>query len=56
MESTDLEIPIERVRMLKGHTNEVFACAWNPKLNLLASASGDATGRIWSLDNTVISI
>ena len=35
---------------LRGHSHEVFICAWNPAQALLASGSGDATARIWDLD------
>eukprot|EP00698_Gefionella_okellyi_P001357 TRINITY_DN112_c0_g1_i1.p1 TRINITY_DN112_c0_g1~~TRINITY_DN112_c0_g1_i1.p1 ORF type:complete len:465 (+),score=53.86 TRINITY_DN112_c0_g1_i1:57-1451(+) len=37
------------VRVLTGHTSEVFICAWNPTQPLLASGSGDATARIWQI-------
>ena len=39
--------------ILKGHTREVFACLWNPELPLLASGSGDSSGRIWNLESAV---
>lgn len=47
----DLEIPAERVRQLKGHENEVFTCAWNPKHDILASGAGDSTARLWNLSD-----
>ncbi|KAL2346450.1 hypothetical protein Fmac_000450 [Flemingia macrophylla] len=37
------------VKILNGHTSEVFACAWNPSAPLLASGSGDSTARIWKI-------
>ncbi|XP_027769636.1 WD40 repeat-containing protein HOS15-like [Solanum pennellii] len=37
------------VMVLEGHTSEVFACAWSPEGSLLASGSGDATARIWTI-------
>ncbi|XP_049399060.1 WD40 repeat-containing protein HOS15-like [Solanum stenotomum] len=37
------------VMVLEGHTSEVFVCAWSPKGSLLASGSGDATARIWTI-------
>ncbi|KAF8377602.1 hypothetical protein HHK36_030984 [Tetracentron sinense] len=37
------------VTNLKGHTSEVFACAWSPEGSLLASGAGDATARIWTI-------
>uniref|UniRef100_A0A1J3GJ24 F-box-like/WD repeat-containing protein TBL1XR1-A n=1 Tax=Noccaea caerulescens TaxID=107243 RepID=A0A1J3GJ24_NOCCA len=42
-------IPSSDVRILEGHTSEVCACAWSPSASLLASGSGDATARIWSI-------
>ncbi|PAV89309.1 hypothetical protein WR25_05724 [Diploscapter pachys] len=39
----------DQVRYLKMHTSDVFICAWNPKLDLMASGSGDSTARIWDL-------
>ncbi|KAI4316647.1 hypothetical protein L6164_024607 [Bauhinia variegata] len=37
------------IKILEGHTSEVFACAWNPSGSLLASGSGDSTARIWEI-------
>ncbi|KAG9160933.1 hypothetical protein Leryth_008742 [Lithospermum erythrorhizon] len=37
------------VLVLEGHSSEVFACAWSPAGPLLASGSGDSTGRIWTV-------
>ncbi|KAG2377550.1 hypothetical protein C9374_009066 [Naegleria lovaniensis] len=50
----DQQLPIvideSQVTKLKGHTHEVFICAWNPvRSNVLASGSGDSTARIWEL-------
>jgi len=45
----DIEIPVEKSTVLKGHDSEVFICAWNPKKDLLASGSGDSTARIWNM-------
>ena len=45
-----IEISAEKTMELKGHTDVVPACAWNPKEDLLASASWDTTARIWSID------
>lgn len=32
-------IPQERITVLRGHTSEVFICAWNPRTDMLASGS-----------------
>lgn len=45
----DIEIPASDALTLRGHSSEVFVCTWNPKSNLLASASGDSTARIWPI-------
>ncbi|KAL0481146.1 transducin (beta)-like 1 [Acrasis kona] len=43
-------IPQDQATVLKGHTHEVFICAWSPtSSSVLASGSGDSTARIWSL-------
>mmetsp|Transcript_15664 Transcript_15664/g.31940 ORF Transcript_15664/g.31940 Transcript_15664/m.31940 type:complete len:720 (+) Transcript_15664:236-2395(+) len=35
---------------LSRHTSEVFMCSWNPvRTNLIATGSGDATARIWTM-------
>jgi len=40
------------VMELAQHTSEVFMCAWNPKFtNLIATGSGDASARIWTLND-----
>eukprot|EP00039_Didymoeca_costata_P001260 m.51107 g.51107 ORF g.51107 m.51107 type:complete len:534 (+) comp10710_c0_seq1:180-1781(+) len=46
----DVEVPASRIQILQGHENHVFSCSWNPKCELLASASGDSTARIWNLE------
>ncbi|KAG4305898.1 hypothetical protein PORY_000808 [Pneumocystis oryctolagi] len=41
---------IEKVTLLRGHTENIFIGAWNPAhLNIVATASADATVRIWDL-------
>ena len=44
-----IDIPIDKVNILRGHEEEVFLCAWNPAIDLLASGSGDSTARIWNM-------
>lgn len=40
------------VMELAQHTSEVFMCAWNPKFtNIIATGSGDASARIWTLNS-----
>ena len=43
------EVEKEDVTVLSSHSAEVFCCAWNPQQELLATGSGDATARIWSM-------
>lgn len=38
----------EEMVELIGHQSEVIGCAWNPQKNLVASASGDSTVKLWS--------
>ncbi|KAG4300751.1 hypothetical protein PCANB_002911 [Pneumocystis canis] len=41
---------IEKVTLLRGHQESIFIGAWNPvHLDLVATASADATVRIWDL-------
>lgn len=37
--------------ILKGHEREAFALMWNPKYDLVASGSSDATARVWDLSS-----
>ena len=37
------------VSILTGHDDDVLVVQWNPKNNLLASCSSDATARIWNI-------
>eukprot|EP00667_Euglena_gracilis_P009419 EG_transcript_9566 len=45
-----LEVQPQQITSLQGHEGEVFTCCWHPKSTLLASGSGDATARIWTLE------
>jgi transducin (beta)-like 1 len=46
----NLRITDDKVTVLKGHSHEVFICAWSPSNNcIIASGSGDSTARIWTL-------
>lgn len=38
---------------MKGHSSDVFVCAWNPRTNVLATGSGDATARIWTIPGAI---
>jgi transducin (beta)-like 1 len=44
-----VDIQDSSVLTLRGHSSEVFICAWNPAFPLLASGSGDSTARIWTI-------
>ncbi|KAH8241805.1 hypothetical protein KR026_000975 [Drosophila bipectinata] len=48
----NIDIPESNVRILLGHENEVFTCAWHPSRDLLASGSGDGTARIWDVSDS----
>jgi len=48
--NVNTEVTPQHVRVLSGHEGEVYACAWHPATNVLASGSGDSTARIWSLE------
>jgi transducin (beta)-like 1 len=42
----------EEILRLDKHESEVFMCAWNPVYtNLIATGSGDASARIWEMNN-----
>lgn len=43
----ELELDRNNVIILKGHKSDVFICAFNPRVDLVASGSGDGTARIW---------
>uniref|UniRef100_A0A7S2W0Y2 Peroxin-7 n=2 Tax=Rhizochromulina marina TaxID=1034831 RepID=A0A7S2W0Y2_9STRA len=45
----ECEVEKGHVATLRSHSSEVFCCSWNPKFDLLATGSGDATARIWSM-------
>lgn len=49
------EIPMNKVRVLRGRESEVFMCSWNPYMDLLASGSNNSTARIWDVsDNEIL--
>jgi transducin (beta)-like 1 len=51
-EDKQTAISPSEVMELAQHTSEVFMCAWNPKFtNLIATGSGDASARIWTLND-----
>lgn len=48
------EIPTADVTILKGHTSEAITCQFHPiRPDLLATGSGDATSRLWRLNERV---
>ncbi|XP_014206148.1 F-box-like/WD repeat-containing protein TBL1XR1 [Copidosoma floridanum] len=47
--ANSVKIPASKATKLCGHESEVFICAWNPTMDLLASGSGDSTARIWDM-------
>lgn len=47
-----VDIAEPEVLTLKGHTSEVFVCAWNPRTSVLASGSGDSTARVWPIPSS----
>ena len=49
-------LEIDKVKILRGHEKEVFACSWNPVRDMLATASGDSTARLWSFEEVIGSI
>lgn len=53
---TSIEIPSSKATVLRGHESEVFICAWNPTVDLLASGSGDSTARIWDVSDSLYGI
>ena len=47
------EFVIEPIAALEGHTDRVWAVAWNPVQPLVASCSGDRSIRLWSYRSTL---
>jgi len=52
--NTDIAIPESQTVVLRGHSSEVFACAWNPKSSVIATASGDGTCRMWAVPGLLL--
>jgi transducin (beta)-like 1 len=51
--SSQIQFTEEELVELVGHQSEVIGCAWNPQIkNLLASASGDSTVRLWTFPSS----
>lgn len=51
-EEDSLAAKPEEVLKLDKHQSEVFMCAWNPVYtNLIATGSGDASARIWEMND-----
>ncbi|KAI3647184.1 hypothetical protein MP228_007405 [Amoeboaphelidium protococcarum] len=42
-------VPQSEVLLLEGHQSEVFKCQWNPHKPILATASADASTRLWTV-------
>ncbi|CAI5454242.1 unnamed protein product [Caenorhabditis angaria] len=48
---TPINIEGSMIKYLCGHNAEAFICSWNPRDSIVASGSGDSTGRLWYLHN-----
>ena len=49
VENADIDAAASDVRVLEGHSSEVFVCSWSPSGTQVASGSGDSSARIWDL-------
>ncbi|MEC9373541.1 MAG: hypothetical protein VYC34_06845, partial [Planctomycetota bacterium] len=49
----DAAAPADSMRIFEGHQQDVFALAYSPDGDLLASAGRDGTIRIWSVESGV---
>jgi len=49
----NFECVIEPIAALEGHSDRVWAVAWNPVLPLLASCSGDKSIHLWSYRSSI---
>eukprot|EP00737_Agarophyton_chilense_P002809 gb/GEZJ01003231.1/.p1 GENE.gb/GEZJ01003231.1/~~gb/GEZJ01003231.1/.p1 ORF type:complete len:508 (+),score=46.76 gb/GEZJ01003231.1/:353-1876(+) len=49
---SNVDVPESDVLRLRGHSSEVFVCAWNPRTSVLATGSGDSSARIWPIPTT----